>query len=184
MSSYDGLALAAYGEPTLTQQTLANDIFKIVGAASQTGDFIVAKTSSGTERFVVEDGGNIVITSGLAADNLISATQASTPTGNAIQILNSSGSKVFQVNSSGAIRTMVLGTYAIASIASNASASYTVTGVTTDDGVVIIPLKTLATGDGVMSGFAQGANRVDIFAAGASVSANTVAIWAIRTVAN
>ena len=47
----------------------AVDILTLTAAASGTGDFIVTQTSTGTEKFVVEDGGNILVT-GAAGDVL------------------------------------------------------------------------------------------------------------------
>jgi hypothetical protein len=59
--TYKGLAVPLNGNFEITGQVAATDIMTITGAASQTGDFIVAQTQNGTERFVVEDGGRVVI---------------------------------------------------------------------------------------------------------------------------
>ena len=180
---YDGLAISNSGENTITQATAGTDILTLTGAASQTGDFFVTENSSGTEKFVVEDGGNILVT-GAAGDVLIKATQAASPTADAINVMTSAASRVFAVNKDGMIATMVLETKAVASVASNASASFSFTGLTTDHAVQMIPLKTLTTGNGVLAAFAQGTTRVDYYAMGGSVAANTFAVWAFKTVNN
>lgn len=79
-STYMGLGVPLFGEFVITQTTGATDIMTIEGGDTQTGDFIVARTSTGTERFVVEDGGNVAITQASAADIGIKLVQASTPT--------------------------------------------------------------------------------------------------------
>lgn len=180
---YDGLALSAYGENTMTQQVAGTDILTLTGATSQTADFLVTETVAGVEKFVVEDGGNILVT-GDAADVLIKATQAASPTVDALQILSSAASRVFSVDSGGQISTMVLATRAVASLASNASASFSLAGLTTDHAVQVIPLKALTTGNGILAAYAQGTTRVDAYALGGSIAANTYAVWAFKTVAN
>lgn len=188
MSTYMGLAVPLYpsGPILIDEQsaTATDDILTLEAAASQTGDYLVCRNSSGTERFVVQDGGNIVITQSAAADHSIAVTQFTGASGDAIQINNVSASKVFQVNSAGEIKTMVLGTYAIASVASNASTSFSVAGVTTDSVIHLFPTKALTTGNGVLQAYAQGTTRVDVFAEGGSVAANTYAAWAFKVAAN
>ena len=56
-STFMGLAPALLGESEIVQQTAATDIVTITGAASQTGDYIVAQNSTGTEHFVVSSSG-------------------------------------------------------------------------------------------------------------------------------
>jgi hypothetical protein len=58
--SINGLAVPLYGEFELKQRTAATDIMTITGATGQTGDFIVAQGSTGTEVFSAEDSGRIV----------------------------------------------------------------------------------------------------------------------------
>ena len=77
--TYNGLGLPAYGQFTITQTVGATDIVTIEGGNGQTGDFLVARTSTEVERFVVQDGGNVVITQGLAADIGLAIARASTP---------------------------------------------------------------------------------------------------------
>lgn len=67
-STYMGLAVPLFGEFVIAQTTGASDIMTIEGGDTQTGDFIVLRDSTATERFVVEDGGNVVITQKAAAD--------------------------------------------------------------------------------------------------------------------
>lgn len=165
--------------------TAADNILVLESAASQTGDFIVCRNSSEVEKFVVEDGGGIVIVHAAVGDIGLSITQAAgVVTGDAIRVLSSAASKIFQVNAGGQIATMVLETKAVASIASNASASFSLTGVTTDSAIVMIPLKALTTGNGIAAAYAQGTTRVDVYALGGSVAANTYAVWGFKTVAN
>lgn len=89
--TFMGLAVPLFGEFTITQQTGATDIMTIEGGDGQTGDFIVARTSSGTERFVVEDGGNVAITLGSASDVGLKIVQASTPTASPLAVYSNDG---------------------------------------------------------------------------------------------
>jgi hypothetical protein len=93
-STYMGLAVPLYGECIITQTTGATDILTIEGGDGQSGDFIVARSSTETERFVVQDGGNIVITQAAAADVGIKLVQYSTPTVSPIQVLANDASTV------------------------------------------------------------------------------------------
>ncbi len=97
-STYMGLAVPLFGEFVVTQQTGATDIMTIEGGDTQTGDFIVARTSTATERFVVEDGGNVVITQGGAADIGLSITRASTPTTYAEAIYSAGGGLKYAIS--------------------------------------------------------------------------------------
>ena len=58
-TEYGGLGVPLHGEFEITQTTLGTDIMTITGVASQTGDFIVCRNSSGTEKFVVDKNGAI-----------------------------------------------------------------------------------------------------------------------------
>jgi len=55
-----GLGVPLNGDFEIKQRTAATDIATITGAASQAGDYIVCRNSSGTEAFVVTVGGSIV----------------------------------------------------------------------------------------------------------------------------
>lgn len=52
-STYMGLAVPLVGEFLITQATGATDIMTIQGGDGQTGDFFVARSSAGTERFAI-----------------------------------------------------------------------------------------------------------------------------------
>jgi hypothetical protein len=73
---------------TIQQQTTSTavDVATIRAATSGTGDYLVLQNASQTERFVVEDGGNVVITQAAAADVGLKILRASTPTGHALKI--------------------------------------------------------------------------------------------------
>ena len=84
-STFMGLAPALLGESEIFQQTAATDILTITGAASQSGDFIVAQNSTGTELFVVSSSGlvtakglNLSGVSTFAAGTVIDLTISST----------------------------------------------------------------------------------------------------------
>lgn len=57
--SFLGKAMPIVGNVTLTSETAGDDVFTITGASSQAGDFFVAETSAGTERFWVNADGCI-----------------------------------------------------------------------------------------------------------------------------
>ena len=75
--TYEGLSVPLYGESEIQQQTAATDILTFTGAASQTGDFIVAQNSTGAELFVVSSSGLITSAVGISATGL-TVTVAST----------------------------------------------------------------------------------------------------------
>ena len=84
--TYMGLAVPLFGEFTITQQTGATDIMTIEGGDGQTGDFIVARTPSGTERFAVTAHGALQLrifttkpTTGLTKGELILLFHGSSP---------------------------------------------------------------------------------------------------------
>lgn len=85
-ATYMGLAVPLYGEFTITQATGATDIMTIEGGDGQTGDFIVARTSTGTERFAVTAQGRLQLrmfttkpTTGLAKGELMLLFHGSSP---------------------------------------------------------------------------------------------------------
>lgn len=92
--TYNGLGVPLFGEFDIAQTTAATDIMTLSGMDSQTGDFIVARDSTGTERFAVEDGGNIVITQKAASDVGIKLVQYSTPTASPLAIYSNDASTV------------------------------------------------------------------------------------------
>lgn len=89
--TYDGLAIAAYGESTIVQQAGATDVITIKGANGQTGDFLNAIDSASVERFSVEDGGNVLITQKAVGDVGVSILRASTPTAHGIKVADNGG---------------------------------------------------------------------------------------------
>lgn len=115
--TFMGLGVPLLGESEIIQQTAATDILTVTGAGSQSGDFIVCQISDGTEKFVVDVSGNIT------AAGTLSVTGATSLTGN--------------LSLSGKIAKMVLGTVALASLASNASATVALTGIATNSTVLI-----------------------------------------------
>jgi len=87
-----GNGVPLYGESTITQQTGATDIVTIKAANNQTGDFFNLVDSAGTERFSVEDGGNVVMTQKAAGDVGLKILRASTPTSDALKIADNGDS--------------------------------------------------------------------------------------------
>lgn len=101
-NTYMGLAVPLYPADGLKiqQQTSSSavDILSLQAASSGTGDFLVAANSSGTERFVVEDGGNVVITQAAAGDIGLRLLRASTPTASAISVSDNGGTSQWAVS--------------------------------------------------------------------------------------
>ena len=98
-STYQGLAVPLRGNSEIQAVGNTADIITITGyTTDQTGDFLVAQLSDGTEKFVVDVSGNVTATAMAMA---------------------------------GKISKMVLGTIALASLASNASATVALSGITT-----------------------------------------------------
>ena len=58
--TYEGRAVPLKGESNIVQETLGTDIITITGAASQTGDFLVCRNSSGTEKAVITKDGVMI----------------------------------------------------------------------------------------------------------------------------
>src|SRR3990167_2349228 len=87
-----GLAVPLYGDSKIVQRTAATDILTIEGADGQAGDFLVLRDSTETERFVVQDGGNVVITQKAVGDVGIALSMASAATANPLQIFTNDGS--------------------------------------------------------------------------------------------
>lgn len=59
--TYEGLAVPLKGESKIKQRNADVDILTIDGAGSQTGDFVVCRTSAGTEKFVITKDGNLTV---------------------------------------------------------------------------------------------------------------------------
>ena len=111
-NEYKGLADPLRGNSNIQGINDTYDVLTITGyTTDQTGDFLVAQTAAGVEKFVVDASGNVT------AAGTLAVTGASTLTGN--------------VSLSGKVAKMVLGTIALASLASNASATVALSGMTT-----------------------------------------------------
>jgi hypothetical protein len=153
-NSYMGIAAALNGENTFTAINSDNDVITIQGASGQAGDLLVVQTSTPTEVFIVGSTG--------------AATLGST--------LVVSGSSSFGSQ----IAKMVLSTVALASLASNATASVALTGITTK--CVAIPLGIAASTTGAMPVvWVNAADKLGYGAAGTETTAQTVAIWYFAT---
>ena len=85
-STFRGLGVPLYGESIIKQQTAATDILTIQGGNGQSGDYLVIRDSTSTESFVVEDGGNAVMTQKAAGDVGVKILRASSPTAHAIKV--------------------------------------------------------------------------------------------------
>jgi hypothetical protein len=71
--TYEGRALPLKGEGVIQQETAATDILTIEGAASQTGDFLVCRTSALAEEFSVDKDGDVVIGDNLTITGTLTA---------------------------------------------------------------------------------------------------------------
>ena len=76
-SAWKGLGCPLNGEFEVKQVTLGNDIFTLRGVASQSGDFIVCRNSSLTEKFVVDVNGAVTVGSTLTAGGAITVPAGS-----------------------------------------------------------------------------------------------------------
>lgn len=180
-----GFGLPLLGSYNQVQQAAANDMATLTAASAMTGNFISARSSAAVNRFTVGPNGALAVISGAAADNMLTLQQAATHTGHSLQVLNSAGtSKIFNIDSTGVIRTMILGTFALASLNSSSTATVSITGLTTNDVCLMLPASALSTGNGVMWGSATAPGTLTYAAGGLSVAAVTMAIWAFRTVSN
>ncbi len=61
-----GLAVPLNGEAEIIQSTAATDMLTLTGKGGQSGDFFVARSSAGTEKFVVDYNGKVTVAGGLA----------------------------------------------------------------------------------------------------------------------
>lgn len=118
-----------------------------------------------------------------SATDIVTIRQAASASGAPLQVQNSSSSNIFGVASNGMLRTMVVGSLAVASIASNASATYALTGVTTADAVGLYITTGHATGNGTLIANCHTADKITVWAAGGSVTAVTANVHYFRTTA-
>lgn len=145
--TFQGLGVPLLGEYEQVQQTAATDIVTITGAGSQSGDFFVCQSSTGTEVFVVDVNGAVT-----AASNL---------------------------SLGGKINKMVLGTIALASLASNASATVALSGLTTNSVVALFARG--ATTAPLPMVWASDADKLGYGAPSVACAATTVNYWYFAT---
>lgn len=84
--TYEGLAVPLLGESLIVQQTGATDILTIEGGDGQTGDFIVCRSSTETQKLAVTAEGRLEMTvfttrptTGLVKGELMLLFHGSTP---------------------------------------------------------------------------------------------------------
>lgn len=128
--TFEGLALPRLGSYQQEQQAIADDMVTLTGKASMSGDFLVCENSAGTELFVINKDGDIEATDIVVSGDLQSATLTCTGIGTL--------------------------DFAAANVGTH---TYTVTGLTTDDVVVISPRE--AT-DGLLAVDLVNANALSI----------------------
>src|SRR5512139_4182614 len=105
--TYKGLAVPLFGESEIIAKNDTPDILTITGySTDQDGDFLVCQSSAGTEKFVVDASGNVTAAGTMALTGALNLT-----------------AKIGQ--------QLGLGTIALASLASNASATVALSGMTT-----------------------------------------------------
>lgn len=116
-----------------------------------------------------------------AANDVLTITGVSAQTGDYLVLEDSSGNEDFVIGSTGMIGTMVLGTVALASLASNASATVALTGITTDC-VVQIFNRVATTAITVPRVWASDADKLGYSAHSAvTTAAQTVNVWYFKT---
>ena len=132
------------------------------------------------------------ITQQTAATDILTITGAGSQSGDFLVCENSSGTEKFVVDSNGAVTVasslslssqiskMVLGTVALASLASNASATVALTGLATSNAVMIFPTAATTTAAQPVV-WVAGANSLGYGAGGATTAAMTVNVWYFAT---
>ena len=125
--------------------------------------------------------GEAQITGVTAANDVLTITGVSAQTGDYLVLEDSSGNEDFVIGSTGMIGTMVLGTVALASLASNASATVALTGITTDH-IVQIFNRVAATNHTIPSVWASAADKLGYASHSAvTTAAQTVNVWYFKT---
>ena len=89
--TYMGLAVPLFGEAEIKQQTAATDILTLTGATSQSGDFLVCQTATGTENLVISSSGLITSVVGISAASLGVTLSSSGTTGALTVTVSSTG---------------------------------------------------------------------------------------------
>ena len=123
--------------------------------------------------------GEANMTGATAANDILTMTGASGQTGDFLVCESSAGAEGFVVSSTGRIATMVLGTVALATLASNASATVALTGITT-----ACIANIFARGDQTGAQpivWASAADKLGYGAPGVACAAQTVNVWYFAT---
>ena len=125
--------------------------------------------------------GEATITQETAATDILTVKGATAQTGDYLVCADVDGNEDFVVGSTGMIGTMVLGTVALASLASNASATVALTGITTDC-VVQIFNRVDTTAITVPRVWASATDKLGYSAHSAvTTAAQTVNVWYFKT---
>lgn len=93
---YPGLSIPKVGEAHMQQGVGGFDLLTLSLISGATDDLLVLRKGT-TEAFVVEDGGNVVLTQSAAGDVGLKILRASTPTASAIAVQDNGGANVWQV---------------------------------------------------------------------------------------
>jgi hypothetical protein len=161
-STYMGLALASQGEINVTQQTVGTDIVTITGKTGITGKPLNIQTYAGVSLFSVNSVGSMSVAGSVTHTGTLVQTGASTFTA--------------------PIAKMILGTVALASLASNASATVALTGLTSSMAALIF---TTGAGDITNSKpqvWCSATDKLGYMGGGVTTAAATVAYWAFTTI--
>lgn len=125
--------------------------------------------------------GEATIEQQTAATDILTVKGATAQTGDYLVCADVSGNEDFVVGPTGMIGTMVLGTVALASLASNASATVALTGITTDC-VVGIFSRSGATGTNFPNVWPSASDKLGYTASnGVTSTAATVNVWYFKT---
>jgi hypothetical protein len=112
--------------------------------------------------------------------DIITITGAASQAGDFLVLRDSDEAEKFAIGAGGAIDTMILGTVALGSLASDASATVALTGLTTDHVVAIFP-RAAHTSGAVPVVWASAADKLGYGAGGAVCGSQTVNVWAFKT---
>lgn len=97
---YPGLSIPKLGQAHMQQDVAGQDLLTLSLRSGATDDLLVLRKAT-TETFVVEDGGNAVITQSAAGDVGLKILRASTPTVDAIQVTDNGGAVLWRVTKNG-----------------------------------------------------------------------------------
>jgi hypothetical protein len=106
LDTYEGVAVPLYPKygTAIQQNTAAGgyDLLTLQLGSSASDDILVLRKST-TECFVVEDGGNVVMTQSAAADIGLKIVRYSTPSANAITVTDNGGTATWGVTKNAGI---------------------------------------------------------------------------------